>query len=157
MKVVWSFILVTFMVTLFLYLGGVDTVDGGVINTPAGNVSLSTIGVIDGIYTGDVGTLITYVLITIVALMAGIAITNVFTGGNASVGITFAYSIFAIYCGSLAIEYVNLIAKAKEEAGCVGTTILSCGDIGVNIIYIYGVALFIGFIFAIVDLVGGND
>lgn len=159
MKVVWTFVLITFMVSLFAYLGGVtinsaDTVNDSIFNRV---FNVSTIGVLDSIFNGNFlsGELINFIIliITAMAITAGI---NAATGGNASVAVTVAYAVFAGYCISLIHAYLNIIAYVKTMAGC-NTTVFQCGDIGVTIVYFFGVVLIVGMVFATLDLVGGND
>lgn len=157
MKVVWTFILITFIVTLVLSLGGIDVDSGASVNVLGQVFNVSTIAVLNSIFNGDFlsGSVIAFIIIIIGAMTATAAI-NAFTGGNASVAITVAYGAFTAYCISLLFSFIHLISYTKGLANCSGL-LKSCGDVGVIIVYFYGVILLVGFAFALVDLVGGND
>lgn len=146
MKVVWTFIMITFAVSLILSLGGV--IDN----------SYSAAGIISGLFNG-VGNSALWIALFgvggVVTIMAAISIANALTGGNASVGITAGYVAFAAYCIGLIGDWISIINKAKTDVTCLSTQSI-CG-VGYYIIYVYGVLMVIGFIFALVDLVGGND
>jgi hypothetical protein len=156
MKTVYTFIMITFALSAILYLAGIGqntsdtTVSGwtGLIPSPA--------QILIGLFNGT-GTVLLYASIVgvIILLMIAISGVNSFTGGNASVGITAGYALFAVYCSTLLADFINVINVIGDK--CVQNAALQCTNWTYWVAWVYGGLLIVGFAFALIDLVGGND
>lgn len=146
MKTVWTYVILTFVIFELLYLSGaIEASDG-----------YSVIGLVNSIMSGGsiASSGLWLVVAGIIGTMGAISLANAFTGGNASVGVTAGYAAFATWCLGLIFDWVNLIKNTKNDCAIEVSGLCSFGYWS---IYIFGVILLVGFVFALMDLVGGND
>jgi hypothetical protein len=166
--------MITFVLSMFLYLGGVLT-DPANNAPPTENVSEVT-GLITGhqvtvfkpdswsfsagaiivdlVDNGISSSIIWTALIALIAIIAVGITVNAVTGGNASVGITLGLSVFVWWAVGIAGDFIALVHRAKS-INCAAIT--PCTDPFYWMIWVFGVILTIGFVYSLFDLVAGND
>lgn len=163
MKVVFTYIMITFAMSLFLVLGGVVTIDPPQTTVVEG--SNLTVYSPDSIHFTSAGILVdvmdngikssylwTSFITLIMIVVVGIAI-NAFTGGNASVGITLGISFFVWWAIGVAGDFVSVVNKVNSTCSIQNM----CSDYVYWIIYVVAGLLLVGFVYSLWDLIGGND
>jgi len=147
MKVVYTFILITFTLSALLYLTGVT------IDNPS-----NTAGMLVAIGHGDLSIFldpVNGILLIALGIVTGMSLINALSGGNASVAITNGFMALASWLFyNVVRDYISLLSKVGENC------ILANGElcsVGYWITWFFVVLTTLGFIWAIVDWVGGND
>lgn len=146
----FTFIILTFTLSLFLYLGGVTS-----------NNSLSAIGFIINLTQGDISsTFLWTALLVFIGIITAAATANTLTGGNSGAAITLGLAAFSIWALSLVGDFVTVINAVGN--GCVtslGGAFFDGGlcTIAYWITYIFGILILVGFIMSLFELIGGID
>jgi len=168
MKAVFTYIMITFALSMFLYLGGVITDDniGAAGNETRVDVSIKALPADSQHFSAarlfvDIGRnniksseIWTALLYLVGAIVLGIS-ANLITGGNASVGITLGLSVFIWWVVGLVGDFITLINKMKVD--CILNAAGQCTDFAYWIVWGFGVLLAIGFVYSLFDLIVGND
>lgn len=169
MKVVFTYVMITFALSLFLYMGGViDTTPPSTSVVEGSNLTVynpdmthfAAAGIfVDVMNNGIKSSYLWTSMAVLLAIIVFGAAVNSFTGGNASVGITVGLSFLAWWLLGLIGDFISVIHLVGN--GCVsdglGNWIGQCGDIAYWVIWAMGGLLLIGFVYAVIDMVGGND
>lgn len=151
MKTVFTFIMITFVLSTLLYLGGVTNEN-----------ELSATRFIINLLSGhDVS--FSYLWVALAGfgvIVLGVAAVNSATGGNASVATTSGIYWFILWAISLVGDFVAVVSKAGATCFDVNTGALICSGmnyVAYYIIWIFGGLVAVGFMFALFDLLTGND
>jgi hypothetical protein len=147
MKVVLTFIIMTFTLASFLYLTGITY------DNPS-----NTVGILVAIGSGDLSIFLdplNGILLIALGIITGVSLINALTGGNASVAITTGLASLASWLFLNVIrDYISLLKKVGE--GCV----LASGGL-CSIVYwvtwFFVVLTTLAFIWVVIEWVGGND
>ena len=151
MKVVFTFVILTFVLSSILFLGGVTSNNqysaiGYIVNLTQGNLSSSTL------WIG---------LLAIISIITIAATANALTGGSSGVAITLGMAAMATWALSLVGDFIATIKAVgvKCTAGYVNGAFIGGGfcSIGYWIVWLFGILIVVGFVWALFDLVGGND
>lgn len=144
MKVVYTFIIVTFALSLILYLGGVVEEN-----------ELSAIGLFKDIITnGIISSKLWIALLGFGAIVFTTVTANALTGGNASVGITLGLSALIVWAISLVGDFYTLIGKVGENCDLAAGGLCT---VPYYIFWVFGGLLAVSFVWALFDLLMGND
>lgn len=148
MKVVFTFIMMTFTLSAFLYLTGITH------DNPS-----NTVGMLVAVGNGDLSIFyldpLNGILSIALAIFTTLAIANAITGGSAGVAITSGLASIATWLFiNVVRDYISLLKKVGENCVLADGGICS---IGYWVTWFFVVLTTIGFIWVIVEWVGGND
>jgi hypothetical protein len=144
MKTVFTFAIITFAVSLFLWLGGATT-----------DNEFNSFEMLQGLLTGGLAnSTLWLVVFGFIGIMTATSLGTAFFGADASIGRALGFSALVVWFLTLIGDFIAIIGKAST--GCS----LAAGEIctvSYYVIWFFGLMITAGFIMAAVDLVGGND
>jgi hypothetical protein len=144
MKTVFTFVIITFTVSLFMWLGGVTT-----------NNEFNSFVLLQGLMNGGIANSSLWLIVFgFISIMTATSIGSAFFGSDASIGRSLGFSALAVWFITLIADFVSIIGKAKEGCSLVSGEICT---VSYFVIWFFGLLITAGFIMATVDLVGGND
>ena len=147
MKLVYTFVLVSFALSMVLYIGGMTE----------GN-DFSAIGLfIDVVNNGINNSTLWLALLGFGAIVFTTVTANALTGGNASVGITLGLSAMIAWAISLAGDFLTVIKIVGAKCVVNGVVCTGMDSIPYYIIWVFGGLLAVGFVWSLFDLLMGND
>lgn len=148
MEKVFQLIMISFALSLLLFLAGITT------GNPISSISMVT----DIIQNGILGSSIyTFVFVTTFGLLAVGAAVNALSFGNASAATTIATITLGTYFITLASDFIYLVRYSHSLSCSQYTVFTQCTDPIYWIIFSIGSLLIGGFLYSAIEYVIGRD